>query len=326
MEKIKINFDKVTLNKLYQDMSAFKFIKNDGKLNKNKFLNILIRNYFPTYDELANKEIEKCSKIINFHVSNPQHANEIINDLIKAGELFSFNKKETLNTLISFKPSNYNKNIINIIYEKYLKFQTLSSFFRNMIINYLSLPQYKREQIIFLDNYQLIIESIENQRKLSISIKGVTKNVIPYKIVTNKEEIYNYFICYTISKNNINIASYHLYKIDYVYLCSEKISPLTSQTEILEKVATTYPQFPFSKPEYSKVRLSETGVKLFSSKYLNRPVPYKVENNVYYFDCASNQLLVYFFSFGKDAQIIEPLELKELFKKEYLLAYNTYNE
>ena len=326
MEKIKINLDKATLNKLYQDMMAFQFVKSDSQLNKNKFLNILIKNYFPIYDELANKEIEKCSKIVNKHISNSKHANEIINDLIKADNLFAFNKSETLNAFISFKPNNQNKNIINIIYQRYLKFQTLSSFFRNLIIHYLSLPQYKREQIIFLDNYQLITESIKNNRKLSISIKGVIKNIIPYKIVTNKEEIYNYLICYTLTNNSINIASYHLYKIDYVYLCSEKASANNSQIEILEKVATTYPQFPISKNEDSKIQLSENGIKLFSSKYLNRPEPYKIENDIYYFDCSYTQILVYFFSFGKDAKILEPVELKELFKKEYLLAFNTYNE
>lgn len=326
MEKIKINFDNITLNKLNEDMVTFNFSGNNNKINKNKFLNTLLKNYFPIYDELANSHIEKCFKIITTHMNDDKRANNIINDLIKNDSLFAFNKKDNLKSFISFKPSIANQNIIEIIQNKYLNYQSLSSFFRNMIENYLSLPQYKREQIIFYENYQLIQEAISSQRKISISIKGQRKEITPYKIVTNKEEIYNYLVYFITSNNQCHISSYHLYKIDHVYLCREKNIPPHEIESLLYKVANNYPQFPFSKQEYSIIKLSDRGVKLFSTKYLNRPTPYKIENNLYYFDCSQSQLLVYFFSYGKDAQIIEPLELKELFKSKYLEAYNSYIE
>lgn len=318
MEKIKINFDKNTLNKITEDMNAFNFS------NKNNFLNVLLKNYFPTYDNIANKQIEKCSKIVNNHISNQTRATEIINDLIKSDPLFAFTKKDSLKHFISFKPTIYNKKIINMIYNKYLNYQSLSSFFRNMIDKYFSLPQYKREQIMCLDNYTLIQEAIESNRIITISIKGETKEVVPYKLVTNKEEIYNYLICFSTNQPQFHISSYRLYKIDHIYLQQQKANISESQLELLDKVSSTYPQFPFSKHENSVIQLSPQGVKLYASKYLNKPIPYKIENDLYYFDCAHSQILFHFFSYGKDAKIIEPAELKEIFKQEYLAAYETY--
>ena len=326
MEKIKINLDKITLNKLYQDMSAFNYVKVNGDLNKNKFLNVLIKNYFPIYDDIANKEIKKISQIITTYINDLKYANLIINELVKSDDLFSFNKENNLKEFISFKPSTYNSNIIQIIYNKYLKYQSLSSFFRKMISHYLSLPQYKREQIIFLENYTLICEAIESKRKISILLKDTAKEVTPYKIVTNKEEIYNYLICFSDNKSSINISSYHLFKIDHIYLHNERVSINENNHKLLDQVANYSPQFPFSKIQNSLIELTENGIKLFQSKYLNRPMPYKIENNKYYFNCSPTHLLVYFFSFGKDAKVIEPSTLKETFKKAYLDAYDSYKE
>lgn len=326
MEKIKINLDKLTLAKLYDDMICFNFYKKDMKINKNGFLNILIKNYFPIYDKEASEQISKCTKIVTYHLGSNNRANDIINDLIKSDSMFAFSKKETLDVHISFKPNNINTKIINIILNKYLPYQSLASFFRHMIEHYLSLPQYKREQIIFSDTYTLINEAIENHRKIFIQIKDEKKEVIPYKVVTNKEEIYNYLVCLVENTNHTHIHSFHLYKIDHVYLIPQKYTIEEEQKNMLDKISSTYPQFPYSDNQHAKIQLTNEGIKLFNSKYLNRPIPYHIENNVYFFDCAYSQLLVYFFSFGKEAKIIEPTKLKETFKEKYLLAYNHYND
>lgn len=325
MEKIKINLDKVTLAKLYDDMIYFNFYKKDMKINKNGFLNVLIQNYFPIYDRQATNQINKCSTIIINHLGVNNRANNIINDLIKSDSMFAFSKKEILDCHISFKPNNCNLKIINTILNKYLNYQSLAAFFRNMIQHYLSLSQYKREQIIFNEIYTLIQESIDHNRKVIIQIKGETKEVIPYKIVTNKEEIYNYLVCLIENTNHIQIHSFHLYKIECVYLVPEKYIIDQVHLDKLEKISSTFPQFPYTEKQHSIIKLTNEGVKLFKTKYLNRPTPYKIENDIYYFDCAHIQLLIYFFSFGKEAKILEPSNLKEMFRAKYLEAYNNYN-
>lgn len=324
MDKIKINLDGLTLNKLNDDMLIFGFYKNNGTINKNKFLNILMKNYFPIYDKLATSYIDKYTKIMNSHVIDSKLCNEIINSLIASNKLFSYNKEEKLSSSINFKPANSNIHILNIISSKYLNFQSLSSFFRNLIERYLSLPQYKREQIIYSDTYELINEAISNKRKIIVCFNGKKKEIIPYKLVNNKEEIYNYLIGLASNDKSGAILSLHLYKIDYVYIKPEKFIIDDLDQEKLEKVIYHSPQFPFYFEEKCSIRLTPDGIKLYNKKYLNRPTPYKIENDTYYFDCSFMQILIYFFSFGKDAKILEPEQLRNKFKDKYLEALTNY--
>lgn len=326
MEKIKINLDTSMIAKLNDDVITFGYFKTNGNINRNGFLNTLLKNYFPIYDKIAASHIERYTKIITKHIANEQRSNEIINSLIASNKLFSYNKKDKLESSINFKPSNSNLNIINIIYGKYLNFQSLSSFFRNMFEHYLSLPQYKREQIIYLDNYELILESIEKKRKIIVCLNNQKKEIIPYKMVTNKEEIYNYLICLSKSQRATTIMSLHLYKIKYIYVEPEKFTISDEEKEKLERVIKSSPQFPFYNDEECHIKLTKEGIKLYNKKYLNRPTPYKIENENYYFNCSYTQIILYFFPFGKEAKIIEPLILNNLFKTKYLEAYNSYLE
>jgi len=325
MEKIKINLDKNTISKLNNDMILFKFFKENKQVNKNGFLNTLLYNYFPIYDAIASKSIAKYNKIISSHISNQEQSQKIINSLISKDDLFSFNKKDYLESSLSFKPSNLNKKIINIIIDKYTSNQSISSFFRNMLKHYLQLPQYKREQIIYANNYSLIQEAIESKRKIVLYINENKVIVSPFKITTNNEELYNYLVCLT-NEERKNIMSIHLYKIDYIYFLQESVYFDELDKNKLEKVVNSNPQFPHYNDKNTIIELNKCGIKMFENKYLNRPSPYKIENNRYYFDCSYNQIVVYFFPFAKNAKIIEPLELKETLKKMYLEAYNNYIE
>ena len=325
MEKIKINLDKITLSKLNNDMVLFKFYKENKQVNKNGFLNTLLHNYFPIYDDIASKSVNKYNKIISSHISNEEQSQKIVNSLIINDDLFSFNKKDYLESSLSFKPSNLNKKIINIIIDKYTINQSISSFFRNMLNHYLQLPQYKREQIIYANNYSLIQEAIESKRKIALYINDNKIIVSPFKMVTNNEELYNYLVCLSQGETK-TIMSIHLYKIDYIYFLQETLHFEETDKNKLEKIVTSDPQFPHYNDKNSIIELTKCGVKMFENKYLNRPTPYKIENNRYYFDCSYNQIAVYFFPFAKNAKIIEPLELKETFKKMYLEAYTNYIE
>ncbi len=44
--KIKVNLNESVYNKLIEDIKLFKISKSDKSINKNKFLNLLIRNFY----------------------------------------------------------------------------------------------------------------------------------------------------------------------------------------------------------------------------------------------------------------------------------------
>lgn len=44
----------------------------------------------------------------------------------------------------------------------------------------------------------------------------------------------------------------------------------------------------------------------FKRIYVHRPVPVKIEENRYYFECSYAQIIQYFVRFGSDAKILSP--------------------
>ena len=50
----------------------------------------------------------------------------------------------------------------------------------------------------------------------------------------------------------------------------------------------------------------------------------KKSNGLYIFKCTEFQLIAYLFKFGKDAQVISPLETREKMKEKYKQAYDEY--
>jgi len=325
MDKIKINLTSKALSDLTNDMITFEYYKKDGQINKNGFINTLLKNYFSIYDSQITEQIETYAAIVKKHIFQDNKANDLINDLITSSSLFSNNKQVVLETSISFKLINSNYNIFRIIENKYLNYQSISSFFRNMIDSYLSLPKYKREQIVYLNTYELLMDAIKDQRKIKIFMRsGEESEVIPYSISNSKEEIYNYLINMTESKEKRYIHSIHLSRIDSIFLLKEKYTLTKEDKEKLEEVIKNGPQFPYTNPCIAQIKLTKNGQKLFKKKYLNRPTPIEIENDVYKFNCSFDQLVLYFFSFGKEAQIISPNYLRNNLKEKYLEAYNSY--
>ena len=326
MEKIKINLSKKTLNDLLNDMSTFEYYKKNGEINKNGFINTLLKKYFSIYYANINKQIETYTNIIKKHVYQENKVTEIVNSLISSSELLPFETNKNIETSISFKLINSNYNIFRVIENKYLAYQSISSFFRNLIESYLSLPKYKREQIIYLSTYELLMDAINDKRKIKIYLKNDNeREIIPYKISTNKEEIYNYLVGLTSSKEKHTISSIHLSRIDYIYLLKEKYEIDKENLEKLDKVIENGAQFPYTNPCTAKIKLTKEGQRLYKKKYLNRPTVTKIEDDIYHFNCSFDQLVLYFFSFGKDAFVIAPDYLNTVLKNKYFAAYNNYS-
>ena len=222
---------------------------------------------------------------------------------------------------------NSNYSIFRVIENKYLAYQSISSFFRNLIESYLSLPKYKREQIIYLPTYELLMDAINDKRKIKLYLTNDNeREIYPYKISTNKEEIYNYLIGLSYAKNKHTVNSIHLSRIDYIYLLKEKFDIEQENIEKLEKVIENGAQFPYTNPCYAQIRLTKAGQKLYRKKYLNRPSVIKIEDDIYHFNCSFDQLVLYFFSFGKEAEVLSPDYLKNNLMNKYLEAYNSYNK
>ena len=324
LEKIKITVSKNTYEILIKDCENFNFYKNNDALNKNLFLNTLIVNYYERYS--ANEELfkEKLLKVINENTHKNQFdLLEQIVSLIQKNDSIESNKKtETIN----LKPTKNSEKHILFIENNLLGNNSMSAFYRNLFNSYAHIPQNYRELIIFKNTYETLMESILKERTVCITLTNneIINGASVYKIESSKEELFNYVL---INKNN-SPMTLRLSKIKYVSLLNEKREITEKCSTIFERQIKYGVQYPFytNYEEPVIVKLTERGKDLFKRIYLYRPVPNKIEGNLYYFNCSHNQVTHYFKRFGKDGMIISPIELTESMSRYYYVASKKYEE
>lgn len=324
LEKIKINISKSTYDILLKDCANFNFYKASDQLNKNLFLNTLIVNYYETYSSNEEKFKEKLLTLVNEYIDEKQYEllDKIINTIHKDGEIGLERKSE----IINLKPTKMSEKHILFIENNLVKNNSISSFYRNLFASYAHIPQNYRELIIFKDVYDTLLESIKQERKVCIIFNNndTLKSASVYKIESSKEELFNYVLV-NIGNSSMTIR---LSKIKYVTLLNEKRNISDKSQEMFERQIKYGVQYPFYNyyEEPIIVKMTEKGKELFKKIYLYRPVPEKIEGDLYYFNCSHNQVSHYFKRFGKDAMIIAPIGLAYMMKKYYHKANREYSE
>lgn len=324
LEKIKISISKSTYDILLKDCENFLFFKSSKALNKNLFLNTLIVNYYENFSSEEESFKEKLLKVINEHINENQlELLENIITTISKDESVELNKKTEI---INLKPTKLSEKHILFIENNLIGNKSISSYYRNLFTSYARTPQNYRELILFKDVYETLVSSINKERKVCITLNNneIINGVSVYKIESSKEELFNYVL---INKDNFTMTL-RLSKIKYVTLLNEK-------REITEKAQTMFErqiyygvQYPFYRhnEESVIVKLSERGQSMFKKMYIYRPIPDKVEDNLYYFNCSHAQITHYFKRFGADAMIISPIDLVEKMKRYYFTAGKRYNQ
>ena len=99
------------------------------------------------------------------------------------------------------------------------------------------------------------------------------------------------------------------------------------QEEIDKLIDEKEPQFLASDMIELKVKFTDKGLESFNRHLYMRPMDFEKvdgEENVYLFRCTEFQAIGYFFKFGRDAEILEPQEIREKFIRRYRDAYMRY--
>jgi hypothetical protein len=230
---------------------------------------------------------------------------------------------EKFDTLISFKPTKESEPILDYIEQYSLMGRTLSEYFRSMFASYTSLPQDKREEIIFKPQYEAITKAIKDRKKVFITLSNGQSKIetAPYAIANSKEELHLYVI--GVQKHCTPVR---LSRIVSVRQLTAHAEFTAEQEYILKKMLKYGPQFLYTPYEKEAlVELTERGIDKFKKIYIHRPVPYKVEGNKYYFECSHTQIKQYFVRFGEDAKVIYPKKLKEEVISFHRKALNHYS-
>ena len=314
-EKIKVYVPENVYSTLNRDADFFEFYKKDRSLNMNDFINTLIVNYFESYHEDDTHLYDAIKNILSDDASDK--AGEIITAIKKYQ--FEYDRKDRA---ISIKPTRKSSGIIDYIQSDCLYNMSLSAYFRNMFSSYCLLAQDKREEIIFRDKFAVIEKAIEENKNIYFTTsKSKDRHVAsPYAIAHSQEELFNYLLCVY----NNQVFSFRLTRLQNLRVLNEPAVFTDEQKEMLEKMRVGAPQFAYNKIEEICVRLTERGISMYNKMYSYRPKPIKVIKNLYYFDCSASQIYHYFFRFGRQAEVLYPSNLKQLFMQDYANAARTY--
>ena len=196
-----------------------------------------------------------------------------------------------------------------------------------MFASYAALPQDKRELIIFKRQDDGVTRAVREKKRVFITTKWGKKQRIecaPYAVANSKEELH----CYVLAATGGWCSPIRLSRIVSVVQLAADANFTDRQIATFEKMKTYGPQFIY--PPYDcevLVELTDSGVNKFKKMYVHRPIPIKVENNSYYFDCAQSQVKLYFERFGADAKIIYPQRVRdEVYNFHRLAAKNYEND
>lgn len=112
-------------------------------------------------------------------------------------------------------------------------------------------------------------------------------------------------------------------------MLKSKFSLKKNEITALElQLVNNSPAYLIGKTGQIKVKLTEKGKQSYQSRLYSRPD--KIESlssdDIYVFDCTQQQIFNYFFSFGPEAEIISPENLRNRFINTYENALKSYNK
>lgn len=325
--KYKVILSYFTYSTILNDIDAFRFLKPNGDTNKNKFINRLISNYYET----INNNIDKFEKNLLDLLKNVKNKEDIVYEILRAKEKNEESdfKKEYELTFISTKES---KDALNDIeYSNYAFIFTISGYLRKLFNDYAKFNQDERERIIFKEEIDLINQAIKLNKKIHFKLISKTENedgktnpeqkleVSPLGIYNSKDRQFAYLIYYTSSSYNV----VNLYKLTDLRMSRSFRDELTK--EIKDKIDNDLdkndPQYINSPIINCQIKLTKKGKKMFTKIFINRPKPYKIEDDVYYFEVSINQLFQYFSRFGSDALVLDNEKLSNRLRNFYYFGY-----
>lgn len=215
--------------------------------------------------------------------------------------------------------------------------QRPAQYIKCVLEEYTELPFLEREKIFFAEMYSIAEDAIKTNSMLKIRTKGdLLFHVYPYSLEADPLSTRLYLTGFSKSinapRNEKVPASFRIPGLKSLTKL-QKTSRLTSEetAEIKQAIRDKTAQFLLgdedTRENTIRVRLTQNGIRKYSSQLFLRPHRNKElsTENEYVFNCTQRQAEYYFFKFGEDAEILEPLSLRNKFISMYKNALNHYS-
>lgn len=253
---------------------------------------------------------------------------------------FGFNLNNFYNRLFSiyaekkkdiyFLPQSRNNNIIQFnlnkenedIYMSTLRIydvQVEAEFFRKILYDYIDMPKFKRELMIFQKTVKEIEKAISKKKKIEIKFKNETRIIEPYFVKPSGGESRNYIHAYC--EKNKEYRNFRLSKVKVIRVFDIKQDKYNE--DYLEKIKVNFDPF-LSFGKEIKVRLTQKGKEHYDLIITNRPKIKEYKEDIYTFYCSNENAKIYFPHFMDEAEILEPKELREWFSERFEKVFRKY--
>ncbi len=210
------------------------------------------------------------------------------------------------------------ENYYSFLAEK--KIEVEAEYFRNIFFYYAQQSKKSRELFIFKNITEKIMCGVENKKKIIVTFAdGTKKTISPYYMASSELELKNYLFSY--DEDEKRFKNFTLRNIKAVYVTEKKV--YEGENDFVREVIENFDPF-LSYNKRVKVKFTDEGLEILKRVKTYRPKLLKQEGNICVFQCSELQGKRYFSAFWNEAEILEPLELRNWFRERSLKIMEIY--
>lgn len=210
------------------------------------------------------------------------------------------------------------ENYYSFLAEK--KIEVEAEYFRNIFFYYAQQSKKSRELFIFKNITEKIMCGVENKKKIIVTFAdGTKKTISPYYMASSELELKNYLFSY--DEEEKKFKNFTLRNIKAVYVTEKKV--YEGENDFVREVIENFDPF-LSYSRRVKVKFTDEGLEILKKLKTYRPKLLKQEGNICMFQCSELQGKRYFSVFWNEAEILEPLELRNWFRERSLKMTEIY--
>lgn len=210
------------------------------------------------------------------------------------------------------------ENYYSFLAEK--KIEVEAEYFRNIFFYYAQQSKKSRELFIFKNITEKIMCGVENKKKIIVTFAdGTKKTISPYYMASSELELKNYLFSY--DEDEKRFKNFTLRNIKAVYVTEKKV--YEGENDFVREVIENFDPF-LSYSRRVKVKFTDEGLEILKKLKTYRPKLLKQEGNICMFQCSELQGKRYFSVFWNEAEILEPLELRNWFRERSLKMTEIY--
>ncbi len=210
------------------------------------------------------------------------------------------------------------ENYYSFLAEK--KIEVEAEYFRNIFFYYAQQSKKSRELFIFKNITEKIMCGVENKKKIIVTFAdGTKKTISPYYMASSELELKNYLFSYDDEEKKFK--NFTLRNIKAVYVTEKKV--YEGENDFVREVIENFDPF-LSYSRRVKVKFTDEGLEILKKIKTYRPKLLKQEGNICVFQCSELQGKRYFSVFWNEAEILEPLELRNWFRERSLKMTEIY--